>query len=356
MAYSYLPFPELKKTPAVVVDSFHPNGLVLSHWRGAPVPDELREDTSAGMVLQALKQDWPELKKYHRATANHFDIDALVGVWALLNPVLAGQHEELLRQVAIIGDFRELNLSAPHAEEALQLVCWINAEEKSRFYPPFGAYELEENEVVASIPKFEFFLQAFTEVLLHPQEYRTLWQPEFEQVMQRHAQMHGPETNLTALPALGLVVLETPEPVHYYALFSRTAGFDIVLACYQDQRYEVECKYTTWVDIASRPTLPRPDLRPLARHLNSLETSGRSWAADGPTDTGPLLRLQGQELSKAQRYGNPQERPVYSSSLTPAQMVREVSAFLEEVFREVKPKKYWTWAEVREFNLNSTKK
>ena len=34
-------------------------------------------------------------------------------------------------------------------------------------------------------------------------------------------------------------------------------GFDIVVAIYEGQRYEVEMKYTTFVDIQSRPTLPR---------------------------------------------------------------------------------------------------
>ena len=34
-------------------------------------------------------------------------------------------------------------------------------------------------------------------------------------------------------------------------------GFDIVVAMYEGQRYEVELKYTTFVDIQSRPTLPR---------------------------------------------------------------------------------------------------
>jgi hypothetical protein len=46
------------------------------------------------------------------------------------------------------------------------------------------------------------------------------------------------------------------------------------------------------------------------------------WVANSLTDTGPLLRLQrrGESLSKAQRYGHPFERPVYSSSIPPHKM------------------------------------
>ncbi|MGV3538721.1 MAG: DUF6687 family protein [Rufibacter sp.] len=354
MTFSYLPFPELKKTPAVVVDSFHPNGLVLSHWRGAPVPEALSEDTSAGMVLQALKQNWPALQEYTYATANHFDIDALVGVWALLNPALALQQEELLRQVAVIGDFRELDLSNPVAEEALKLVCWLNAEEKNRFYPPFGADELEENEIIASIPKFEFFLVEFTHVLEDPEKYRSVWEPEYLQVLQGYKTIHWPETELVPYPEVGLVVIQTPAPVHYYALFSRTKGFDMVLSCYEGQRYELECKYTTWVDLASRPTLPRPDLRPLAEELNKLETSGHIWSAEGPTDTGPLLRLGSLELSKAQRYANPFERPLYSSSIESSVFVRIVVQFLQKKYEGITAKTYWSWQAVKEFNNKST--
>ncbi len=338
-----------------MVDSFHPNGLVLSHWREAPTPVELREDTSAGMVLQALKQNWPQLQAYSYVTANHFDIDALVGVWALLNPELALQHEETLRQMAVIGDFRELDLEAPFAREALKLVCWINVEEKARFYPPFGAEELEENEVTASIPKFLYFLGVFERVLTESALFQQVWEPEFNLVLQGYAQVYGSDSRIMQNSSLGVVVIDTPAPVHYYALFSPTAGHDVVVSCYADNRYEVECKYTTWVDLDSRPTLPRPDLRPLAKVLASMETSGFTWVADGVTDTGPLLRLEAEKLTKAQRYGNPTERPIYPSSISKNLFLKTVTEYLQNTFLGVSPKKRWTWAEVKTFNQVNNK-
>ncbi|GAA4301116.1 DUF6687 family protein [Nibribacter koreensis] len=350
MPFSYLPFPEVKNHPAVIVDSFHSNSLVLSHWREAPTPMSLREDTSAGMVLQALKQNWPDLQKYQYVTANHFDIDALVGVWALLYPELALQHEETLRQVAVIGDFRELDLSNPFVEKALKLVCWLNAEEKARFYPPFGAEDLEENEVVASIPKFHYFLEAFTQVLENTEAYKQVWLPEYEQVLAGYQQIHSPATHITKRDDLGVIIIETSAPVHYYALFGPTAGYDIVISCYDQNRFELECKYTTWVDLHSRPTLPRPDLKPLAAQLTQLESGGQTWSADGVTDTGPLLRLQKEKLTKAQRYSNPTDRPIYSSSIPMELFVQTCLDYFEKVFAGISPKKYWTWAEVKAFS------
>ncbi len=310
----------------------------------------LREDTSAGMVLQALKQNWPDLPNYQHVTANHFDIDALVGVWALLHPELALQHEETLRQVAVIGDFRELDLSNPVVDKALKLVCWLNAEEKARFYPPFGAEELEENEVVASIPKFHYFLEAFTQVLENPEAQQHVWRPDYDQVLAGYRQIHSPDSHFTKREDLGVIIIETPEPVHYYALFGPTAGYDIVISCYDQNRYEVECKYTTWVDLHSRPTLPRPDLSPLAQILTQLEMEGQKWSADGVTDTGPLLRLQKEKLTKAQRYGNPMERIIYPSSISKDVFVQTCLAYFEKVFAGISPKKYWTWAEVKAFS------
>lgn len=86
------------------------------------------------------------------------------------------------------------------------------------------------------------------------------------------------------------------------------------MSLYEGQRYEL--KFTTWIDLESRTTLPRLPLAPLVARLNSLETSGRAWAADGITDIGPLLRLSRKKLIKAERYADPNGRPIYASSIT----------------------------------------
>src|SRR5690606_28906396 len=92
----FIPFSELKNKAAIIVASNHPNGLVLSHWRGAPTPEALRDDTSAGIVLNAIRANVPGMELPY-VTANHFDIDGFVGVWSLLNSEQALEQEELLR-------------------------------------------------------------------------------------------------------------------------------------------------------------------------------------------------------------------------------------------------------------------
>ena len=97
-----------------------------------------------------------------------------------------------------------------------------------------------------------------------------------------------------------LAVVHTTLPVHYYSLFSQTIGCDAVLACYSGRRYELELKYTTFVDIHSRPVLPRLDLSPLAAALSEAEAvadvqaqpgTATEWSAWPVQDSGPLMRV-----------------------------------------------------------------
>ncbi|RIY06764.1 hypothetical protein D0T11_17965 [Hymenobacter rubripertinctus] len=345
----FVPFRQLRRQPTIVVDSTGLGAaLTLAHWRGAATPANLRDDTSAGSVLRALAR--PETPGLAAAavTANHFDVDGFVGVWALLHPALALGHESLLRLVATLGDFREMDWHHPLADHALQMVCWLNAEEKARFYEPFGASARRQREEEASAEKFTWFLPRFADVLENPETGRAAWQPEHQRVRQAVALLHGPATTVRRYPHIGLTVVRTPGPLPYYALFSPSMGTDIVLSLYDGQRYELEYKYTTWIDLASRPTLPRLPLEALAARLNALETTARRWTHDGITDTGPLLRLDGQGLRKAQRYADPDQRPIHRSAITPEELEREVVAFFEAGYAGIEPRRYWSWAEVRE--------
>jgi len=134
---------------------------------------------------------------------------------------------------------------------------------------------------------------------------------------------------LSYIKSIGLVIVRTPEPIHYYSLFSISRSYDMILSIYSNHRYEVELKYTTMVDIHSRPTLPRVDMHYLVNYLNTLENNKNRniyysnsnsnydvydivnanrddgnccngdnnegqyvWHADSITDSGPILRLE----------------------------------------------------------------
>ncbi len=345
MQRSFIPFSEVKRQRAIVVDALHPNGLCLSHWRGANSLPHYKDDTSAGIVLNALQAADP-LENLSLVTANHFDIDGFIGVWALLNTPLALQHDALLRQIAYVGDFREYDPLKPHAETALKLLCWINGTEEALFYPPFGAEDMEQKEAELCIDKFNYFLEHFGAQLENPGLHAKYWEKEYKHVKQDLKLVYSNKTLINPQPELGLVILEVPQPLHYYALYSLTEGFDIVLAAYPDNRYELEYKYTTWVDIASRPTLPRLSLEPLVKQLNEAEKLG-IWQAESITDTGPILRIQKQPLTRVERYGHPTQRQIYSSSLSLRQLSTMVIDFFRKGYASIVPRNEWTWQEIK---------
>jgi hypothetical protein len=187
------------------------------------------------------------------------------------------------------------------------------------------------------------------------------------------------------------------------------------MALYERNRYEVEIKYTSMIDLGSRPTLPRVDMTPLAVYLDKLEKSKKSnmqgddkvtdkdkdeendsheekrevksgegvgeqlisidkdktkcelqdelcetfkWQCDRITDSGPLLRLNSNlnKLSKAARYGHPYERPIYPSLISPVEMKKIVLSFFSHAYvRESGPVRATMdheWSDLHEFNKN----
>lgn len=351
MAKKFVPYNELAMyEQVIVVDSFHPDALVLSHWRGAPKVEEIHADTSTAIVLNSLEQKIPDTSSYPYVTNNHFDVDGFLGIWALCNPEKALHNSPLLRKMALIGDFRELSLATEEDHLALKLVCWINTVERERFYAPFASYEPGKNEVRLCVNKYQFFLQQFGKALQNPDEFKHDWQEEYEQVVKDMQVLEAPESKIRLLEDLRLLVVETPEPLHYYALFSQSAPTDMVLTMYSNNRYELEYKYTTWVDCATRTSYPRLDLQPLANILNRHEEGSFLWRCDKLTDTGPILRLSGEKLSKEQRFDHPRRRPIHPSSISPKKMVPLLTDYFRNVYQKTEPKTRWDWQEIRRIN------
>ena len=337
----FIPFSEIKNLEKlIIVDGQHAQGLVLSHWKGANKIPELAADTSGEIVLNAIQVNWKGID-YPNITATHFDIDGFVGVWALFHQALAKKYDAVLRQVAIIGDFRHFDANNEDAITALKLVCWLNAVEKAEFYRPFGS----SDELDDCVAKFHYFLPRFEAVLAHPDAFESDWRPEFEAVLSGIDKMKN--AKVRTYENIGLYVVEIEEPIHYYALMGERTTYDMVLSLYTNKRYELEIKYTTWVDIVSRPTLPRLNMQPLVAQLNAIENSDHTWFCDKITDTGPILRLEASDLSKADRYANPTEREIYSSSIAPEELEAAIVDFFRKAYKGVDAKRGWTWKELR---------
>lgn len=299
-------------------------------------------DTSVAIVLQWLEQGGnPE--EYAFVTNNHFDIDGFIGTWCLLHPEEAMQKASVFRQAALIGDFRETDPGHPATEEALRIVCWINQVEKQQFYPPFG----ESREERTCIPKFVYFLEHFGDFLADPMAYREQWQEEYETVQRDLAVWSSEDTTICDMGDIRLRIIRTPQPLHYYALFAQTQHCDMVLSQYAGQRYELEYKYSTWVD-TTRLSYPRLNMKLLATLLQEREGAGCHWQANDIADSGPILRLTEKgSLSKELRFDSPANREILSSSINPDVFKRAIVSYYREHLIGIQAKRYWTWEEMR---------
>uniref|UniRef100_A0A7S0QZF8 DUF218 domain-containing protein n=1 Tax=Pyramimonas obovata TaxID=1411642 RepID=A0A7S0QZF8_9CHLO len=338
----------------IVVDCLHPSCPTLTHHKGGRTPLEVHEDTSGGIVLKALKSSHPIFRGQRYVTCNHYDIDGLVAVFAATQPLVALSHEQTLRTTSVIGDLRELDLSAPHAREALLLCTWSNSVERDLFYRPFDGSESDGCD-----QKYQYFLPRLPGVLEGLAEGRRAEDvcaeglAEYTQVVEEYHIMQKEECVQALCPEIGLAILTPPHPLHYYALFSRTIGYDTVLTIYPGNRYELECKYSGYIDITSRPVWPRLDLSPLVKVLNAHEEAvGVKWSCSRFTDSGPVLRLDSvsEKLTKAQRYGNPYERPIFTSNISPSEFTRLVMSYFSHGLRSVEPKNFWKWEEIHRLN------
>jgi len=81
-----------------------------------------------------------------------------------------------------------------------------------------------------------------------------------------------------------------------------------------------------------------------------MEKSGSTWFCDKITDTGPILRLEATNLSKADRYANPTEREIYASSISASLFEELVLAFFGNVYQGLEAKRGWTWKELKLLN------
>lgn len=351
----YVPFSEATAADAAVCDCTHPYAPTFTHHKGHRNPKDIKPaDTSTGLVINAIASGnaFPGWLDKPAVTVNHFDGDALFSCWSYINRTAALKHANFLRVAAALHDFREMSApegpdAHPLALPALALCCWVNSIERAQFSPPYDDKDADD--------KFAFFLKELEGFLESPEAYKPLWCEEYERVLADY-RLIAEQGQVRRYPDIGVAVVKCPHPVHYYALFSHTIGCDVVVSLYEGHRYEVEEKYTQFVNVYSRKVHARLEMGPLAALLNDVDVGrkeGMKWGAPRMVDTGPLLRLDASEgkLGKTQRYGHPTARPIYASGMSPAQFEALVVSFFEHGLAGVEPKVGgWSWDELHELN------
>ena len=194
-------------------------------------------------------------------------------------------------------------------------------------------------------------------MLISPDAFEDQWKDEYTRVLKEYNDIHNSKDSIKTYDDIGLVTVNCDNPGHYYSLFSTSSGYDIVLAKYSDNRYEIETKYTTFIDLSSRPVLPRIELQNLCNYLNKIDSSCDSnlkWISNRIVDSGPIARIENNEkhLTKAERYGHPFERPFYQSSIPPEELESLLVSYLRHAYKNAKARKDWVWKDLQDYNRN----
>jgi hypothetical protein len=296
----FVPYQLAATAPNVVVDGSANDAtvLTLSHWPGSPTPVEVRDDLSAQIAFRALGHrhlfDGVEI-----VTNNHFDQDGLCAAYALVDPDAASARRDLVVDIASAGDFGTFR-SRVAARLAFVIAAYED-EERS----PLPAETLRGPYDTVCGRLYEEMLPRLGELIDHPDRSRPLWEAEDAHLGASIDAIDRGVVTIDEHPDVDLAVVTVPEEwaaqstsrftqqwteaVHPMAVNNATSCVRILLV--QGRRYRLELRYESWVMMASRRVLPRPDLRDLAARSNDLEPAGATWTAEGPGSLTPRLTL-----------------------------------------------------------------
>jgi hypothetical protein len=313
----YVPYgPELEQLPNVIVDGRGNQAtvLVLSHWPRNRTPPELKADSSTEIVLKYLRS--PERERYRggaeAVSNNHYDVDGLMSLWAMLEPDAALERAELLIAAGECGDFDRWS-----GEQATKVTCAL-----------YGMETLRSSPIRQGLAGIRDFLERtaflYRETLpLVPQlldgigRFEEYWRDEYAKVEAGREVFARGEASVEEVAELDLAVFDLPHEVHDMALYEQTQCSRVALVM-AGHRYQVRYRYESWVELQSRRPPPRIDLRPYADLLQTFEGNAGDWAADDVRRSLPRMRLRGPEGGTS------------PSSITPGLFLRLLASYLRD--------------------------
>ncbi|MCH8993622.1 MAG: hypothetical protein IH959_01475 [Chloroflexi bacterium] len=313
----YVPYgPELAGVPHVIVDGQGNDAtvLALSHWPGNQTPPELKADSSTEIVLNYLRSSRRD--EYRRdaeaVSNNHYDIDGLMSVWAMLSPEAALERADLLVAIGECGDFDRWS-----GAQATKVTCALHGLEMLPSSPMHQRLAAVQDDLERTALQYREMLPLVPQLLDDIDHFEEYWRDEYRQVeVDREFLVNG-EATVQESAELDVAVFQLARPVHDMALYEQTQCSRVVLVI-DEHRYDARYRYESWVELQSRRPPPRIDLRPFADLLQTFEGNPGDWEADEVQAIVPRLRLVGPE-------GDPSP-----SSITPGLFVRLLAQYLRE--------------------------
>jgi hypothetical protein len=316
-AMEYVPYGDaLAGVPNVIVDGRGNDAtvLVLSHWPHNRTPPELKADSSTEIVINYLRS--PRREEYRAGAEavsnNHFDVDGLMSLWAVLHPDAALQRADLLVGTGECGDFDRWS-----GERATKAACALYGLEQQPTSPVRQELGGIRDYLERTAYLYRQTLPLVPRLLDEVDTFEEYWRDEFARVEAGRDLFARGEATVQDAPDIDLAVFELPHEVHDMALYEQTQCTRVALVL-PGQRYQVRYRYESWVELQSRRPPPRIDLRPFAEFLQTFEGNAGEWAADEVQRTLPRLRLRGPEGGTS------------PSSLTPGLFLRLLAGYLRD--------------------------
>ena len=280
--------------PKLSVDGTVDDAIHFSHWKGNQTPAQVKADTSTEIALNlAAAPNRDELTQgIDLVTNNHFDTDGVLSVWTVLNGERALPLRKKLIAAAEAGDFSEFS-----TEDGVRASIVIQGSDSptDKSGSPL-ARQLAGEEVNDEARAYELILPHVERVLMHTNEYESLWHDAWERVAKALDSFAKGTSRVEEFTdaQLSLIIL-APEifspsgfkPTRHAAPFTaishhaRGELFLITTSLDTGWAYRIDYPYYSWAETVVRPSIVRRDLRSLMVELNEREQNMNArWKLD----------------------------------------------------------------------------
>ncbi len=322
----YMPCTEINEglgiRPNIMIDGAARAGtvLALSHWPKSGTPDALKADTSTEIVFEYIDQPGMH-EDVALITGDHFDEDASLGIFTLLEPDFASAHRALICDAARAGDF-----ATYEDRRAARIAFSIQALGDPAYSPLANAiFEQDYNAMCADL--FKEILPRLRPIIEHTEAFEELWQGEDDFLKRSEQALADGSLRIEEHPDISFAVVTVDTdlrnngdrararrgglPYHPMAVHNATNCNRLLNVI--GQRYVFGYRYESWVQYISSPPPERIDLHPLAANLSELEPGDATWTFDGVEAITPAMRLSKED----------------ESAMEVADIVNRIVAFLE---------------------------
>jgi hypothetical protein len=299
---SYWPYSQLEDKPNIVVDgkAQRSSVLTLSHWPWNATPPELMRDTSTDIVFAYL--DAPHLHADVSLVSNsHYDEDGLLSMYGLVNPANAMAYRDLMIGTSRAGDF-SIYTDPDAAKLSFILAAYADPDLSPLDADVFNGSDASQIEGL-----YTSMLACLPELLDDIPGKREFWEAEFAHVQESEKAIEQGRVVIDEIPELDLAIVRIPvdmpartvrryltrwqRSVHPFAVHNITQASRLVWV--KDDSLEMQYRYESWVQLASRRPALRVDLAALAQQLCEIETAGGQWLFEGVNEVAPRLMLSG---------------------------------------------------------------